>query len=218
MTVRLPSALSTDVHGPLGTVSKRALPGPQSSMTGTVGAVTWVTMQSSLNSTTGMLPELFAVVLLLHLAPSVSVRGEPGLVVTVSVKVLVCRAPSWVPTATTPRLEDVIVSVICSLLTTVHVTAQPPLDAHATLPEMVLWWALAAPAMPTTAKPTATTSVSTRLIARGTRRWPAFSPRRLELVPWVSEGSDGRACGADVMVQLLPRLPGQTLRLPRVND
>ena len=39
----VPSGLRTEVHGPLGTWPNRALPGPHSSRTGTVGAVTCTT-------------------------------------------------------------------------------------------------------------------------------------------------------------------------------
>ena len=130
-------------------------------MTGIVGGCTVVTLQLSRNVATGMLPELVLVAPLVHLADSVSVSGEVGLVVTVSVNVRVCAGVSCVPTGTTPgRLDAVIDSVRGSLLTTVQVTAQPPPVLQATVPVIVLWCALAAPAMPTTAKPTARTSVT----------------------------------------------------------
>src|SRR5690348_219136 len=95
-----------------------------------------------------------------HLPVSVRLRAEVGFVVTVSVNVRVCDPASPVPTGTMDvRLDAVIVSGIVSLLTTVQVAVQPPPSLHAVLPLIVLWCALAAPATPTTAKPTARRSV-----------------------------------------------------------
>ena len=59
-----------------------------------MGASTLVTLQASENDETAMVPELVCETLLVHLPVSVSVTGEPGLVVTFSVKVRVCRLVS----------------------------------------------------------------------------------------------------------------------------
>src|SRR5215213_10601360 len=131
-------------------------------MTGTVGGCTVFTTQLSVNEATGMVPLLVLVTPLVHRASSSSVTFAVGLAVIVSENVRVCRDVSVVPIGTTDgRLEPVMLSVMVSLLTTVHVTAQPPPPVlQATEPVMSLWWALAAPAIPTTAKPTARTSVT----------------------------------------------------------
>src|SRR4051794_21409937 len=117
-----------------------------------LGASTCLTLQASEKDDTAMLPWSPSFVTPLdHLADSVSVTADVGLLVMVSVKERVCAAVSVVPTGTTDgRLEAVIVSEICSLLTTCQATDQPPPVLQVTVPETVLWWALAAPAMPTT--------------------------------------------------------------------
>src|SRR6476661_10687439 len=98
-----------------------------------------------------------------HLPVTVRLTAAVGFVVTVSVTALVWEPDSTVPTGRTDvRLDAVMVSEMVSLLTTVQVTVQPPPCLHVTVPVTVLWWALAAPATPTTAKPRARTSVTTR--------------------------------------------------------
>jgi hypothetical protein len=141
-----------------------------------------VTTQSSENEDTGMVPESVDVSPVSHSADNVNVTSDVGFaegarrtvavavvvsLVIVSVNVRVSEASSVVPTATAAgRLDAVILSASRSLLTTRHVTVQPPPEAHATVPEMVLSQALADPATPTTAKPTARASVTTLDTAR----------------------------------------------------
>src|SRR6478672_3764522 len=144
-----------------------------------------------------------------HLPCTVRLIAEVGFVVTVSVTVFFCEPAITVPTGITDvRLDWVIVSEMVSLFCTVQVTVQPPPCLHVTVPVTVLWWALAAPATPTTAKPRARTSVTTR----DTARWPV--PLRRRSAP--SRGaSDRRSRGAAEVIRVLPGVGGRLCCPPR---